>query len=406
MQIANPIRPGSHKPLKLALCCTALLCLGQWSVLGVSDQVTDWLSDEVKFSQGKLHLGIFDIRPRLSGSMVYDDNIYIQSANKQSDVVWVLSPGLAIGAGDYRVDGDKLLKLDYAPSFLFFQRTTQNDSIDHNGNLSARWQVGRLGMSLQQQLLVSSGGYFELGNRVQRHIYTTSLLFKYELGGKTSLDMTSRLLVNDYKDLISSREWSQDASVNYQLTGKITVGPGVTFGYRELVREPNQTYEQFSLRAGYVTSGKTQVHASLGGELHQYGGPGGSEFAPVAELGANYKPIDPTTITLQAYQRDQNSVVYLGQNYSTTGFDASIRQRFLHKTFFTAGGGYENLTYHAASAAASVGRRDNYYVAHLDFQWTISRHWTVGAFFQHRENNSNIQSFSNNQIGLHSAFTF
>src|SRR5881628_3532588 len=107
MQIANPIRPGSHKPLKLALCCTALLCLGQWSVLGVSDQVTDWLSDEVKFSQGKLRLGIFDIRPRLTGSMIYDDNIYIQSTNKQSDVVWVLSPGVAIGAGDYRVDGDK-----------------------------------------------------------------------------------------------------------------------------------------------------------------------------------------------------------------------------------------------------------------------------------------------------------
>ena len=404
MPIRRPVTPGSK--LKLGLWCTALLCLGESSGFGLSDRATDWLTDEVKFSEGKLRLGIFDIRPWLSGSMIYDDNVFIQSKNKQSDVLWILAPGIGIGAGDYRLDGEKLLKLDYSPSFLFFQRTTQNNSIDHDGNLSARWQVGRLGLTLQQQIQVSSGGYFELGNRVQRHIYATSLSLKYELGGKTSLDLISRLSVNDYKDLISSREWSQDAALHYQLTGKITVGAGVTFGYRELTVEANQTYEQISLRAGYVTSGKTEVNASVGGEVRQYGGGGGSEFAPVFSLGASYKPIDPTTITLQGYQRDQNSVVYLGQNYTSTGFDVSIRQRFLHKTFFTVAGGYEELSYHAASAAVSLDQRDNYYFARLDFSWNISRHWTVGASLLHREKSSTVQPFSSNQIGLHSAFTF
>src|ERR1043166_1638749 len=58
MPIRRPVTPGSK--LKLGLWCTALLCLGESSGFGLSDRATDWLTDEVKFSEGKLRLGIFD----------------------------------------------------------------------------------------------------------------------------------------------------------------------------------------------------------------------------------------------------------------------------------------------------------------------------------------------------------
>src|SRR5438132_1014817 len=88
MQSGTPIPAGFVKQLKLAVGLMVLWSLGESSGFGISDRVTDWLSEDAKYSQGKLRLGIFDIRPRLAGSMVYDDNIYIQSQAKQSDVLW------------------------------------------------------------------------------------------------------------------------------------------------------------------------------------------------------------------------------------------------------------------------------------------------------------------------------
>src|SRR5438093_1279953 len=89
----------------------ALNCLGQKLLacslmlaavpaFGINDRVTDWLSEEVKFNQGGMALGPFDVRPRLSGTAVYDDNIYIHTGTNRADLIWVLAPGVSMASGN------------------------------------------------------------------------------------------------------------------------------------------------------------------------------------------------------------------------------------------------------------------------------------------------------------------
>src|SRR6185369_1166641 len=185
----TPLKRGVNETV-CKLCLAVWLLLPTLPAFAINDRVTDWLSDDVKFNPGGLTLGPFDLRPRLSGTVVYDDNIYIHSQTNQSDLIWVLSPGISMASGNYLRGGERYLKLDYSPSFLFFLDQSQNNSIDHDANLSGQWQIAKLTLNLQQLDQVSSGGVLEAGNRVRRHIYNTSIAGTYPLGGKTSLEIT------------------------------------------------------------------------------------------------------------------------------------------------------------------------------------------------------------------------
>ena len=47
-----------------------------------------------------LRLGPFDIQPRITAGVTYDDNILISSQNPESDLIWSLQPAFLAVAGD------------------------------------------------------------------------------------------------------------------------------------------------------------------------------------------------------------------------------------------------------------------------------------------------------------------
>ena len=79
------------------------------------------LGDSAVESLGKvLNVGPFEIRPHLGGSILYDDNIQITKTDPQEDVVWTISPGLLIGAGEYRGTAGTYVAVDYTPTIILF----------------------------------------------------------------------------------------------------------------------------------------------------------------------------------------------------------------------------------------------------------------------------------------------
>ena len=65
-------------------------------------------------------------------------------------MVWTLSPGLLLGAGDYRQREGSSVVIDYAPSFNIFTTRSRNNSIDHDGSFRAEWKPGKWSAVLQQ----------------------------------------------------------------------------------------------------------------------------------------------------------------------------------------------------------------------------------------------------------------
>lgn len=74
----------------------------------------------------------FELIPRISVSEVYDDNIYLQSANEKSDYITTVSPGLSFTMSSL----NNSLHLDYSPSWVWYDDEDQNDTVRHSGTLT------------------------------------------------------------------------------------------------------------------------------------------------------------------------------------------------------------------------------------------------------------------------------
>jgi hypothetical protein len=357
-----------------------------------------------------LRYGIFDVRPFMLVGVLWDDNIRIRSTNEQRDVVWTISPGLQIGAGAYRDQSGNYVSLDYRPDIIRYSRHDEHDSLDHLVNFQAQRKWDKLTLGVGQAYQAGSGGFTEALNRVERAIYVTTLRGAYQYSDKTSFEVIGRQNISDYSPQLNSyNEWVNQNWVNYQWTPKVTVGGGFTIGYRDIQGSANQTYEQVLLRAFYTMTDKLKANGSLGVELQQYqrGGDRGPIF--VFSLGGTYTPRDRTSIMLEAYRREQNSVVLTDQNYTATGISGSVRQQVWDRLSVNVTGGYEEGSYHATGAAgAGPKRTDKYFYVGPGIDYSITQRWLIGVFYQHRENSSSVAAFDfvNNQAGLRTSFRY
>jgi len=311
-------------------------------------------------------------------------------------------------AGDYRQREENLLTLEYSPRFFLFTDQSRNNSIDHEALLSGQWRPGAWKFGLQQTYQNFSGALVDVGNRVDREIYGTALEATYELSPKTSFELDGYQTINDFERLISYNEWLVRGWMDYELTPLLKAGAGLSAGWVDVDEGANQTYQQALGRISYTLTELVTVRASAGGEIRQFQGDKDDRFNPVFALGATYKPLENTMLSLDAYRRSQASVVFQNQNYTTTGFSGNIRQVLFENYAVYLTGGYENSDYTSNTTGVAAPREDNYFHVQVGADWQILDRGTLGIFYQFRNNNSTDPNhdFDNNQVGLNFAFRF
>lgn len=359
--------------------------------------------------------GAFELRPYIQGGFLYDDNIRITSENRLEDEVWTLTPGVVLGAGQYRQAVGTFLALDYHPDLIFYTHNSKYNSVDHNASLLAQKRWEKLALSVGQGYVDGSGGYTEALNRVERAIYDTTLKGTYLFSDKTSFELIGRQTIADYDesedaadDLYSYNIWEVQPWANYQWTPKVKVGLGAIFGWRDVRSNPNQTYQQPLVRAVYTWSDKTRIYGHAGVEFEQYQGGGDHGPTFVFSLAGDYRPWEYTTFTLEGYRRNQNSIVFEGQNYTSTGVRVTARQQIGQRLFVSLTGGYEQSDYYSLPGYSSIDRTDDYFYVGPTIDYSLTERWYVGAFYQYRDNASTLDGydFYNNQVGLRASYRF
>jgi hypothetical protein len=351
---------------------------------------------------------IFDVTPRLNAQAVYDDNVNISSRTAQDDFIWVASPGITAVAGDSISRESPTFTLSYAPSFIVFTDHDEYDSIDHSANVTGIWPFSRLRLGFRQTFDQDTGGIVDVGSRAERRSFNTSLTSAYELSEKTSFEINARQGIQDYAEpLIGTTEWANDNWLNYLAGAKVVLGLGLTFGYADVERNPGQQYQRLLLRAVYNLTYKLDLTASVGGEFRQYKD-GPDRFGAIFALGASYWPRDGTTISLNGHRDNRNSALLAGQNYISTGFGLSLRQRLLDRLFATLGATYEHAEYEPSIFGVAASRSEHYYLLRSSVDVAITNRWLAGLFYRHRENISNTSAFafSNNQVGIQTSYEF
>jgi hypothetical protein len=426
----SPLRSSLHH-LRAALVLPSALALGACVARGQGvNNLNNYLPPEIlshdkRSERAFTTLGMFDLNPRVAVSALYDNNITLRSTNQQDDFIFVVSPGIDITKADVEQDSISKLRLSYSPALVFFAKNSTNNSIDHFVHFDAGLALARLKMTVGQEFSTAAGSVSDVANRVNQTQYRTSGSLSYEVSEKTTANLSGNYRITEYEQLIPSEEWSIDIGAAYQVTPKVSLGLGVSFGELQVGRTPANLTNQFfgigreealdggkqrfaspSLRASYRTTEKTDVSASVGAEWRQYED-GSSGMTPVFSLAGTYRPWEATTLSLEGHRREQSSAVLSGQNYVTTGFGFRIEQKFLQRYRGHLSYSYDVAEYQAAKRGVSASRVDDYFLLRYGVDVILAPSWSLGVFHQYRENTSSSQfNFETHQVGVQTVWAY
>ena len=270
----------------------------------------------------------------------WTDNLFASAIKRRSDFFSIISPGLAGGWGDFggeiqRLGGSRRTfdALDLAPdtdpkNFIFarynlnasfFAKNDDQNSVDHDALISARWEGAKLTLGVRFYFQTLSDLNIEVGSRVDRKIYGADVSATYAFTGKTSAEVNLRNRNFDYPQQVSWREWMVEGWGNYQLAPKVKVSFGTRLGLVKVESAPMQTFEQLVGRLAYSPSSKLGFNLDGGVEWRQYGQSAGDEVFGVFNFSGTYQPFDGTQLAVNAYRRNSASVLLSDENITATG---------------------------------------------------------------------------------------
>jgi hypothetical protein len=354
---------------------------------------------------------------------VYDDNIFISHTDRVSDYYFAIEPHLALGFGDMEGRGTNYIRLDYLPSILLFVDHSNEDDVDHLIHLEGRHEFNRLTLFFSQDVdilknanlnsLIDTTGQFaniDVAARTQLNLYVSRVRAYYDLTEKLFLSGEFDASIYDYRDdFINSEIYSGGLYINYKWTPKVVVGIGATGGFTVVGEgNPDQPFEQVNVRLSYEATGKLNFFASAGVEFRQFDSNRSEYTTPVLEIGANYRPFDGTTITLAANRGILPSGFFQNQDYAATNVVLRIQQRLLTRVYLGLSAGYENASYFGTVEGVDAPRNDDYYFVEPSADVLITRFFSVGAYYLHREDSSTLDFFSfyDNQVGVRATVRF
>jgi uncharacterized protein (PEP-CTERM system associated) len=349
----------------------------------------------------------------LSASAVYDDNIFLEEEDEDSDFIFTLSPSIGAAYGDPQRN---FVELIYTPSFVFFADHSEENSVEHAVSLRGSRRTDRWLIQGNFDFRALSGANSgddadprneRVGERVDRRTYTGGLRGVYSISGKTSLEVGFAASITDYEEFFDTVDLVNQNYLDYMITGKTTVGFGFGVGYAKSEGGPEQIYEQANLRVRYSPTSKLTLRANGGVEFRQVDG-GENQVNGIFGLGVAYQPFEQTTLSLDAYRRVRPSSVVAETNYIATGVILTARQRFLQKFYFSIATGYENTEYESLVDDVNFSRQDDYFFVRPSIEFTIRERLSVELFYEFRSNDSTEREFefANNRVGVRFGLTF
>ena len=352
--------------------------------------------------------------------LTYDDNIFIQP-RKSGDFVTSFSPGIVLGWGDYRsalprlgnfaheydIPVDELtpkryLYIDYHPTVEIFASHTGENTVEEYLAAAGSYEFSKLTLQGQAGYQTLSDTDIDAGDRVDRTLYSASLLGIYTIDDTTSLESglteNSAEFSHQYE---SSSEVADRTYLDYQYAPKTNLSVGAGLGYLVPQRTADQLYEQFLGRVRWSASDKLFVSGTVGIEFRQ-GTAGIDKLNAVFDGAVNYLPFDGTQLSLITSRATAPSDAELGQDVVLTSVAVQGQQRFLTRLFIGCSAQYENLSYQRVSSGLGLARNDNVYNIELTLGLDFTKYAGIQLAGTFAQDDSTLKAttFDDQQVSL------
>ena len=391
------------------------------------------------FAVGNIHIGRVKIHPKLSYKAEYNDNIFYENQNTQSDVIHIITPGVDVS---FSGNEGNFLSAGYRLSVARYSDYDENNYKDHRADFAGGYKTGT-GFFLKVWDNYQNTGdpfgsdeEFRLGVQTKRWNNLAKLNAGYEFAEKYSIEGIYRNFRERYDltaDQVRDRTGNTyGAALFYKLTGKTALFGQYLHQKIEFDRQDSglianaalmtvwnsansQDHEinSYFIGARVIPGGILTGELKLGYSTIEFqnsadvnGNPYNDDSYFIMEASIDYHPLEKTSLSLTIQRSKQVSVSAdtagdVSATYLKTDAGLELTQNFTHRISMNAGLDWSHRDY----LDVSPGNPDKYfnlYTAKLGADYLIGSWLTVGLEYQYRDNQASDTQYSTDEYTVNS----
>lgn len=374
-------------------------------------------------AQGNIKLGPLEVHPGISVQGRYDDNIFLNPTNEESDFISTVIPFFALRLPFMQ----KKHSLDFAyrADLVSYRKNTTENTTNQEFTGSLRMNFpGGLTLNLNALRLDTSdpSNSAEQSNIAARFPRTQNQInagARYRISKKINLALAHRIVSHNYErpDLNSEDREERDTTLTlyYKLLPKTSILAEAGFGQIDYSNPPRPELDRSSsyttVSAGLSWDPGGRLSGTLKGGLENRDFSAENKesltnFTIGGDLSYQLTSKVSTKLTLEKGFRETNIegqrtkpvIEYLMALLS-------LEHRVSSKLSFLLSGIYENDSYPSDLADS---REDNYYGIDFAIQYRIRKWWEMGTSYTFRTRKSTLPTneFGNNVISAYSRWVF
>ena len=340
----------------------------------------------------------------------YNDNIFLAPSSEVNDVIFRVSVPLELSNSQ---DAENQWSLKYTPKFNFYADNSDQDGIDHFVNAGYKRIFQKSSVDFDLGFARTEGADRFASGSIEKDAFTTRLGLSHQLTGKSKLDLDLTALSEDFvsNSLYDRERYNARLNWQYQVTGKISVGPYIAYEHSTTDGSFNPTQDaiSFGARGSYQAFQKTTLIGYLGAEYRKFDGDGlEDKTSPTFEFGAKHQLTGKTTISGMLYHNIRASYSDAGQSYTATGINLLARYAVTARINTRAGVSYEHDNYFGTSSAATGSLDSDYVTFFLGGDYVMDCGVTLGTGVRYSNSSSETASrdFGNFILNLDAGYSF
>lgn len=340
----------------------------------------------------------------------YDSNIFLESASEESDVIFTTD--LILG-----LESEKNVQDHWALTYVASYRSYVSNSNLNGLNNSLHGAYGKTFSKTQVDLSasvndVSGSDRFNSGH-TDKLFTAFNLDVSRVLTGKTRLDFDLGFRGADYDDdsTYNDRQtYNTRVALQYQWTGKTTIGPYVGYEYVDVADGANANAVSGGLSVNYQAFAKTALSGSFGLENRSFSGDAiGDRTSGIWDLGVTHNYTTKTSFGAHLYGKSQPSASRDGVGYESTGVNLNAKHVVSSRLNLRARAGFEHDNYFRVNDTSVASRSDNdYYFLSVGGQYRAAHGIVIDSDVSWRTQNADNsnQDFDDFTLQLSASYYF
>lgn len=343
----------------------------------------------------------------LSGGLRYDDNIFLENSDEESDLIATF--GLNIQFANTE-DAENQWSISYLPRARFYVDNSERDGVDQTLTLAYSKKLPKTRFDVKGSLQDTSGSNRYAGGFIDQLSYGLTLAATHDVTGKTTLDASLGFDGQDFDSALIDRDrYRAKIGALYQWTGKISVGPYVSYEYVDVTGGSDHDAFGVGGQVDYQVTGKTKLSGSMGYEHRSFNGSSVGDrglFDYRFEL--KHALTGKTSLVGSLYRNSNASYVNGDRGYEATGVSLGAEYEATSRITLDASIGYEQTEYYeSGSGAAGLDRDADYLDVSFGADYGFNESVSVGTGLLLRTSDSDGgRDYDNTQVFFNCIYRF